>query len=327
MMATEIELYNPTLKEAYLKDKFDNEDSKKLNEYLFRKSKTTEEYFGRDLATFNLDQIEMVFRDMNPATRNSASNIKSRITKYIDWAIQNGHRQTNINPLKGTVKWEAQFVDNITERHLSKDKFDEIVDRVPNYQDKALMYSIFEGANGQALSELVNLKYDDLNFDENKITLRDDKGNVRELEISHTCMSYLDKAYHEGIHVNLDSGSELTLMEYDNHIFKNTLARNTQSSKLNKSTLPKRLQRIKEYFELDEFSTNSISESGQISFAVDLYKKYGKLDKEEFDIISRRFRTSRIKGDKYDYANTYKMKQYISRDNIQELYNIDIETL
>jgi len=327
MMATDTMYYNQDIKEAYIENEFDNEDTIKLQETLFKKTKSTEEFFGRDLATFTLDEIAIAFRNFNPATMNSASNLKSRIKSYIRWAIEHGYRQNNMNPLDGVVGWERQFVDEVTERHLSSERIANIQEELPNFQDVALIQCIFEGVSGVGLSELINMNYSDINFTKKEIHLRNDKGEDRVVKVSNDCLNYLNRAYNESNYVNIISGSETSLIECGERIFKNTRSKNTQYKEISKLTLPKRLARIKDLYELDEFSTNSLTESGQIKMAVDLYKENGKLDKEEFELISDQFKTSRIKYDGYDYVNIHKMRHYITRENIKELYNIDIETL
>lgn len=323
MMAVQVEYYNEELKNAYL-ETIDNKHTFYVFEAMFKKTKSSEQFFDKDLLTFNLEQLEFVFKNFSPATVNSASNLKSRIKNYIDWGIKNGHRQNNSNPLHATVGWERQFVDEITERHLSAERIKEILNEVPNYQDKALVQCIFEGISGRGLSELMNLKYEDIDFDNKIIHVIDDKDNEREVNVSDISLSYLDKAYHEKTYVNILSGVQQSLMDCGEHVFKNNTGTNSKHNGVTKTTLPKRLARIKEKFHLDEFSTSSISESGQIKYAADLYKENKKVDRHEYDLICKQFNTPRVITEEYDYPNTYKLRQYINNNNLKELYDIDL---
>lgn len=320
------ELYNEKTKLEYLAT-IESEDVKDLSYHLFQKSKSAEKYFEKDLYSFNLDQIDMVMRNINPATLNSVANNKSRINNYIRWAIKNGRRANNMNPLQGTgQEWASKFIDKVSKRHLSSTELYDLTESLHNAQDKALIQCIFEGISGHELSELTSLNVDNIDWEKNEVTVYDIKSKEpRTVKLSDRCMNFIDLAYQQQYYLSEDSELEKELMEYQGNVFKNKKWRSTMNSFVSKGNLTKRISDIKDKYGLDQFSTVTISESGRIKMAADLFRERGELTKEEFSIIGDHYNLPKTTNNGYTYYNTFIMKNYINEDNLKDLYGIEVE--
>lgn len=318
--------YNHDIKMEYL-ETIENEDVRDVVSHLFMKSKSTEMLYEKDLYSFNLQQIEEVMKNINPATRNSVRNNKSRIRLYIVWAIQNGRRVNNINPLAGvTSEWEDRFLDTTTERYLSSSDIHDLIDSLFNAQDKALIQCIFEGITGRAMSELLSLNVKNINWDKNIVKVKDAKTNeYRSVKVSDRCLRLIQSAYEEKTYLAEDTETEKDLIDFEGNVFKNTVWKNTKNREVSLGTLRKRLYIIKEKYGLDALSVQTICESGRIKMAADLYKERNKLETDEFKEIATHYNIPNIRVGGYYYPDTSKMKHYINSKNLKELYDLDIE--
>lgn len=320
------EFYNHETKLEFL-ETIENSNVRRLSELLFERSKNVEQLYQKDLYSFSLSQIEEVMKSINPATKNSSANSKSRINTYISWAIKNGRRNNNINPLHGTsADWDIKFIDRVTDRYLSETDVHDIIDDLLNAQDKALILCIFEGISGRTMSELISMNINNIDWDANKVTVTDIRDNAeRDVVVSDKCLQLIKEAYEQKKYLSEKTGERKNLIDCDGAIFKKTKWKNTKGSRVSRNLLARRLYLIKEQFELDELSVNTISRSGQIKLASDLYKKNGKLEKEEFSIIGDQFNLRKITANNYTYYNTSIIKHYVNKRNLKELYGLEVE--
>lgn len=319
-------LYNEKEKLEYL-ETIKNDEVKDLFYFLFTKSRGAEELYQKDLYMFSLDQIDIVMKNINPTTLNSVANNKSRINRYIRWAIKNGRRTNNTNPLQPTgVEWANKFIDKTTKRHLSSVEIDKLTEKLQNAQDQALVQCIFEGVLGKGLSELLSMNISNINWQKNEIAVRDDKdGKYRTLKMSDKCMRFIENAYNEESYISEEFNTEKKLMDHKGYIFKNTKWRSTKNQYVSRGNLAKRIGSIKRAFELDEFSAITISESGRIKMAADILKTEDTLTKVEFAKIGDRFNLPKTINNDYEYYNVSVMKNYINEENLKKLYGIDIK--
>lgn len=318
-------LYNEETKQEYLST-IQHDEVKELVLYVFSKSKSAEEKYKKDLHSFDLDQIDMVMKNINPSTMNSVANNKSMINIYIRWAIKNGRRANNINPLQGTGRdWALKFIDKVKKRHFSSSELDTLLGNLYNDQDKALVQCIFEGISGYRMSELISMKTSDIDWQTREITVYDSKkDDHRIVQVSKKCLEYIESAYKQSYYIAELTNNEKELLEYEESIFKNTFWRSTRNDFVSSGTLLKRLSAIKEKYRLDEFSVTTISESGRIKMAADIFIEKRKVDKEGLTLIGDTFSLPTIVSNGYEYYNTTVMKNYISTRNLKQLYNIEV---
>ena len=318
--------YNSEEKEEFLKT-INSEEVRKIYEHLFLKSKGAETLYQKDLYSFTLEQIEDVMRNINPATMNSAANNKSRLNNYMSWAITNGRRTNNINPIHGLGRdWERKFIDKNTKRFLSESELNDIIEGLYNAQDKALIQCIFEGILGQGFSELISMRYSKIDWTNNKVSVIDKRSNKeREVQVSDKCLQFIKEAYYQVLYRSEETDTEKELVEYEDYIFKNVKWRTSKFPRITKDGIGKRIYIVKEKYELEEFKAKTIQESGMNKMAADLYKSNGKLDKEEFIKIGEQFNLSKIRVDGYEYYDIRKMKNQINEKTLKELYDIDVK--
>lgn len=142
-------LYNKEQKERFLKDRTFN--TREAYSRVLKRASSLEEEFGKDLYNFNISEIELLINYLAPTTLSSVQSATSPITVYIDWAIEQGLRTDNFNPLSTLIDREylEKFIDKSNELIFSKDDIDDITCRLTNRIDAAVIQCLFEGLMGK----------------------------------------------------------------------------------------------------------------------------------------------------------------------------------
>lgn len=330
----DIKLFNKEIKEKYLNDRFENEASRNTIRYMFRNSELIEDILNKDLYNFNLTEIGKVIKNANPHSKTVAENYGRVISGYISWAIKPmGLRENNINPLKGV---DDSFYDDLVDKtkkvHYSYDELLELVERLPNAQDQATLMLLFEGIHGNNFSELSNIHYNDINWNENTIYIKDREETIT---VSDACMRFIERAYKQPTYYTYDENTggykEKQLVDSP-YVFKNKLnAKSKGGEPISHQVFYFRITDIKKEFDLEYLTANALKQSGMIKMAADILKdkiENGKevtLEYEDFAKIGDKYKLSMINNNGYDYYNTAQMKTYITPEKIEELYGIKMK--
>ena len=326
MNLSKFNFYNESLKREFLSQY--SGDSQLTIAYILDKSTSTEYELKKDLATFNEDEIGLVLHIISPINMRSALRYAGMISSYIDWGISKGLSSSNLNPLDGLSKeWYQQFVGN-KKIVFSYNDIKEIMADLVNFQDKLPILLAFEGVLGEDMSEQCNLNRNSYDINSNKLKLKDDVKGEREIEVSDECLAMINSAYNETTYLLKNGMSEGKAKEkplVDSvYVLKPAQTKNTEAnSPIQKFTLYRRLREIKDLFNQPFLSYKNLHKSGQIKMAVDLFQNRGKLDNEELEMIAEHYNLNKTVsgGEAYNFSA---MREYINRENILELYGVDI---
>lgn len=324
----EIEIYNRKLKEEFI-SKYP-EKTHNIYRRIFYYSATVEEMHDIDLYEFNLKQVGEILKSMNPSSLASVKSAVSIIKAYIDWAIH--RRSNNINPLDVVdVEWEKQFVDRTKKLFFSKDEIDEIISKCLNAQDSVIIALLFEGAGGKEVSELRNLKYSDVNFDEKSVTLTNENGEQRSISVSDQTLRLLKEAatqtdyYKKNGNIaptsrNTNHTSELIETGY---LIKPANTKNVHVEQVNTHVIYGRLTTISDekLLNIPNFTVKNIQRSGMIYMAKLIFDRDGKFeDREQYFEICEKFGVNKIMNNGYEVYNWFSMKEFINKETIDQLY-------
>lgn len=321
---TENKLYNEDQKERYLSI-FDNEGTQTTIRNVFYKAWAYEDARERDLCNFNLEEIGRVINRTNPLNFGVAKSTTGFIGSYISWSIENGLRDNNISPLDGTSdEWIESFVDKTKKIHHSYKEFLELLEKVKNYQDKAQLFAFFEGISGEKFIELREMEYSDIDTKNNTVFI---KSRNKAIDISPECIHCLISASNENIYFSYNQKEntfkEKKLLPSNSLVFKNIRAgRTTEGNQVSMAVLYNRLNNLKEFLKLEYLTQNALRQSGMLKMSMDLYKEYGKLEYEQFEMIGKKYNYSRITNNGYTYYNSHLMREFINPQNLEDLYEI-----
>lgn len=330
-------LYNEEVKERFLST-YDNPQTQKTVRNVFLKSELVERVLDKDLFSFNLDEIGSVISNLNPLTIGVSKSYGRFIGQYTQYCIEQGLRENNINPIKAVPsEYFEQFVDKSRKIHYSYDELfapDGIIESLENAQDQAFVSLVFHGILGQSFIELQLLHYNHINWNTNEIKVHDENGYNRTITVDNQVMRYLKNAYQQQVYRTIKPDGEFTekeLLKSDYVLQAVKSPRVKNGEPVSQASFYNRIKGIKAETMLDLLTPNSLKQSGMIYMAAELMKE--KIERGEEHKIT--YSVWKQIGEKYNYAtfentnndiyfNTTLMREFISIENIKNLYNLDV---
>jgi len=311
-------LYNEETKQRFLKTLHPNTQMSYIRVLLA--AKRTEEQLGKDLYDFNLNEIEYVLYDLAPTTVTSSEVSGRIITSYITWAIEQGLRSNNINPLKlVSSDYFKKFVDPSIVTFLSEKELIQIEEGCVNAQDAAIFRLLFEGVGGTTYSEIRNLKREDIDEDNRILKLVDEDGKTRELQVEQRTIDLVLKAAKEEIYykkngeVEDESGRirQYTDLVKNDYVFRPSITKvNSANMPIEGSVIYRRVSLIKDFFDIPYLTPKNVAKSGMLKMAKDFVESEGELKRHHYIAIAERFKVN----------NWYSLKKYITIENINRVY-------
>jgi integrase len=280
-----------------LKQKFLNKYSENTQYYMkyiifSDAARMMEEKSGQDLCAFTKEELLHLIVQSNPYSLQSAITQLSVFRKYIDFAITEGYLTSDINPanfikmedIKNVLDKEAMQL-----KYLTMEELIDMVNSLNNAIDAAFLMLLFEGVKGEGLNEIINLKKDDINYDNGTLKL---SGRDELKKISSQTLHILKLAANQNkytVIVNTEKRNlEFTKRLPDNeYIIRTTGLRSKGPVKYR--TLLARIRSIKDEIGNNFLTVTSIWESGMIHYAKEMMQQrnLAKLSTEHHKEISR----------------------------------------
>ncbi|MCG7406392.1 site-specific integrase [Paenibacillus sp. ACRRX] len=313
-------LYNEKTKLAFMSEYA--ESTQKILSRLFKVSQTLEFDLDKDLFEFNREQLRRLFFLYLPKTAYSSKANVTWVSKYIDWALEEGYLD-GLNPLDGTAKeWKEQFVMKSLKKYWTAKELDKIINKCVNAQDAVLISLLFNGVRGTANSEILNLQKSDILFSTNQLSLRDDDGTSRIITVSDACISLCEKALRESEYekkngnASKDIKSPTAALVSNDFVVKTAFTRTEHFHEAEKNIVHRRLSVIGEEINEPNFTPFNICYSGMLALAKDLFLQSGELGDHEYEVVFRQFQ------EKSDQS-IYRIKaEFLNLTQLKELYKI-----
>jgi len=300
--------------------------------FVFDKSFPMEERLEKDLYNFTTQEVIQVLKGAAYSTKNSVELAYRVIDYYLDFATGKGKVNSQLKVTNNiTNDMLDEFINTSTKTLWSHKEVEEIVHDLVNAQDAAMVLGFYEGISGTDLgySELLNLRKQDIDYENNELTLHNEKtGEIRTLNVSDELIRLLRSASIEteyrgknGTGKGVRAESELIESDY---VFRNVFAgsigskNSTEPSK--QALVTRRFASIMSVFNLDNFNAKNVRNSGMLKMAKDLYKRDGELTTKQFEEIAQQYGIQKVKmGNSMVYAFTL-LKKFITIDNIMKYY-------
>lgn len=321
-------MYNEEIKNDFLDGYI--EETKSVYRRIFYETSKVEELLGRDLFNFTKDEIEDVLYSLSPLTVFASRTNVSIISSYIDWAIKNGYKKTNINYFRVLpVEYYQKFVRK-EKLYVSERQLINIEEFCANAQDAVLFRLLFEIGGGKGCIEIRNLTKDDVDFRRNRLRLINEKNIEREVDVSSRCIALIGNAIDETTYlkrngyISENTGSRGAIRPFtdlvrSNYVIRNSITRtNDENIPVDKHTVYRRISMINNLFGLYPYlSTKNIITSGMIKMVKDMLEEDGRnsdeLNRYDFKRIAKKFNKTE--------STIYSLKKII-KDQVKELYNI-----
>lgn len=130
----------------------------------------------KKIQKFNYDEIILFLKSLGSSSVDSLTAYSYIINNYLDFCKKE-------SKMDNVIDWMRAINPDILEKCVNKDKFNnrfvtreelyDLVKNLVNYQDKAILLLAFEGIMGKEYSDLINLKVEDLDFENNIIKFKD----------------------------------------------------------------------------------------------------------------------------------------------------------
>ena len=324
-----LDFFNEETKLEYLKT-IEDDASRQAIGYILANATDTERLLKRDLYTFSLDEIGGIIKSSNPLNLRVAERTSYIISKYITWAMRNGHYSSNLHPIDGIGKdWLEDYVAD-KELFVSEERLIEIEDELENYQDKVAIRLPFEGIMGSDLSEVLNLKAEDV-FDGGTLKLEDSKKGKRKAQVSDRAVSFIKGALAESSYKKWSTSEDKKMLtDYEVLVDNDYVLRGLRRKKGEDKNQPqgyqvvyRRIKTIMEKEKLNYITAKQLQRSGMLAMAAKLIRERGKFTMQERNEICEKYNVSQIKNGEYLYYNFVSIN-FINEKNLKKYYNIDL---
>lgn len=319
--------YNEEIKKRFI-NTLETEAIKTFSEFPLSKALRTEDFYSKDLYDMTLDQIGEVASDLSCATLDAVYNNILKIDEYITWAIDNGYRSSNINPLKTINKrdWSKQFISSYRTYLFKREDIVEMMKDLVNEVDQAVLLALFEGVEGKGFSELLNLKITDIKTEGKQpmLNLKDDaQEKPRTIPVSELLVTKLKETNDQKEYINKNGLTTnqryaTSKIEQSEFIFNKT-TRGKQGGRPDSFFVSRKFTEFKDIFGHEHLVAKHIKDSGINHMANELQVD-GILSKDSMRMIAEQFNTSYTTAGEVRYRNLTKIKQVIDVAEFEEVY-------
>lgn len=335
-------LYNSEVKEKFLKALQDSSSENTVVAYkrILRKASKIETRLNKDLYNFHMQEIEQFIIELDPASLSSAIHGVSIVYTYIRWAIKEGLTKGNLEVsdfFRG--KETAEKVMNKQRNVFTYDQIKEVIKKTENDQDKALILALFLGIMGKKLNEISNLKFKDINRENNVIDIRGEE-SARKLKLENEeqkeLIELLMNAYQQEKYIKNNGAigkikSPRRPLVRNEHIFRPMIRTvsseglpEVTSSTVSYFTIRNRIVILAEQFNLPTFGAVNIRNSGMLFMAYQEYKANGeRLTKESKRKIYKFYNVGKSKTEDRYHSHIYE-REFLNEATIREMYYEEI---
>jgi integrase len=202
--------YNSEIKNRFIDESDYSSNTKITISQMFDVTCETEEFYNKDIYEMSDSEIAEVLDNFDATSYETIYSRTSYLASYVDWCIKEGYLKTNINNVR--LHFGSENIKTYVKKPalkykiLTKENFDHLIEFCINDQDKAMFLLLYNGARGRqiqenSLEELRNLKWDDINEENNTITLkRNDENKIiaeRTIEVEPYVIKVLRDAYNQ----------------------------------------------------------------------------------------------------------------------------------
>ncbi|REJ31056.1 MAG: hypothetical protein C6W56_01735 [Caldibacillus debilis] len=322
MKMTENRLFNEVLKERFL-NQF-NEMTQQNYRRIFLIVETYESDLKKDICFFTIEEIKTVLFSFEARNRGTVESYARIISSYLNWCVEQKFIEKNVLADFKPNDFDefVMPVEFITERTLRR-----IEDFCENYQDAVILRLLFIGAGGKRLSEIRNLKKQDVDFKNKRIRLinslkEDNSGfpvryTARWIDVDDRTLQLIDGAINQkqytkrngNIVFDIRVKPFVDLVKNDYVIRPSITNVESYSAPVDKYVIYRRIQMIEDTYGLKKFNSKFIQRSGMLYYASNIMMD-DQLTNIDIKIVAERFGIR--------YSNN--IKSFLTMENIRSLY-------
>lgn len=294
-----------TNKEMFLEDSNLEENTKLRYTSVFDSDIITgfEMVLDKDLYDFNKEDLLSVISNTKKVKSRTQKQTLSVIKSYIDWSIEKGESDHEVNPCDFIIDEELRLTDKNKSLYMTLDEFYNYIDTLHiSSVDKMLLLLMRYGCN---TIEATNLTFKDIDVFNKVINIKDTKTGIdKKYPIDDRFIYAAEECYN--------------CKEYDNILYKDTEyivkpTRRTRSVKVNDNSLRNRFTMIADKNHIERPNINMMNKSRKFDLLLSIYNQYGNLYNGDVKEVISIFDN-----------NMNENKQYVLKADFEEVFNIKI---
>ncbi len=295
--------------------------------FVLREFDNYEEKTGKKVYNLSIPELNEMFATLRNSSKRGAGKNKSILTSYIDFCISKKivphmeNRAVYID-IKDFVNRQA-----LLNKYVSRDKVREYAKLLYNEQDQLLIWLLFIGVRGRTvedgtMEEVVNLTMDDVDFQKNRLVLKQNDGKNRILpNVDDFIIDLIKETYEQEAYV--ENNGEITnnpripeprktlinkTGEFSRHIFRTP--GKDKFEKFSISLLNSRMKRIQKAIDNPYLTYSGLYFSGMVQMAMDVYHEKGEVTKDDYIDICDRYNYGSGDPERYWYIVQDMFEEY-----------------
>lgn len=297
--------------------------------YVLSKADEYEKEIGKSIFDFNIeDRDELLLIKFKNKTPWAFQSNLTPLKKYVDFCIMKKLVRSNENRFATILTADYGKYVNIQameNSYIPQSECREWQKQLVNYQDKLLLELPSLGVRGRTekgntLEELINLKVEDVKWNEKVLYLINNDGDLRRLKIDDYTLDLIKKTINErlyifnngfrkkkneGVYEKTEKGLPINETEY---VFR--VPGKNKFEKADDKLFASRINRMQNWLGKPYLTISNLYFSAMIDYAKKLKEEKGDLTKEDYIRINERFQFGET-GEKYIYKTQELVNMYI----------------
>jgi len=247
---------------------------------IFKQSASLEQKLNKNLYAFNLEELSILFKKFK-IQKNTYISRKFVLQKYFNYYRDLRIDKTNPLSQVGT-EWDKQFISDKRRNLISEKDFNELVSSFHNKQDAALCQLLFEGIGTYETSEILNLKEEDIDWNDGTLNLLGDKKGERQLKVSQRCLEFLKGAIEQRNYYSnngqVDAGTSVSRLVQNDYVIRPSNTKKNvkdEMARAEPSLINRRFGILKEFSPNFNITVKTLGYSGMMKAAIDLRNETG----------------------------------------------------
>lgn len=272
--------YNSERKNTY----FDELEARKPGSsipilYIFKKVKSIEKMWDKDVCDFTIDEIKKILAMFNASSLNALAKTVSILRSYTEWCCSNRLSIDNINHYNEIKLDMLSLYVNKKKNHLvTREELMKILSQFYNVSDRFLFLALFEGVVNDSISELFQLTPDNIDPKNRSIIFNNGKEKFMSKQLYEYALS--SSVEEEYCTIRADGVETVTKLQLGNIInSRNNVSKDTLSSIERRAT--SRFEAIRKGYDMPYLTIPKLKMAGVIHSIKEVMEKHN-ITKDEF---------------------------------------------
>lgn len=327
-------MFNSEVKEQFLKEMTEHgvisENTAKTYRNLFRRTYTfIEKKKKKDLYQLTFKEMEKLLQLFEANNRSTIESYARVISSYLNWATEKGFTEKNVI---GDLKPDdfEKYLEK-SETYLTEDRLLDIEENCKNAQDAVILRMLFNGFSGKNLSEIRNLKKQDIDKNKKMIrlvnTLKEDPSTGLPVDFTYRwepvddyTLELIEDAIQETTYMKKNGeiaqgpsgrAREYTELVDNDYVVRPSITKtDTHNKPVDRHVVYRRVKTLAEYFNMkDTLDTRLIMRSGMIFCANNM------IENDELSLNALKMVASR-----FNMRTHHNLKGFLTVENIRKTY-------